>query len=376
MAEKKTRSSWGSNRPARRKGYRVLRYWADTHDGTGYRRHCETIEGTKRDGWRRLAELHALHGGDRPSPTLERVYERRWLADAEDRVAEGSMTRTCLKQQQSAWRVHVAPAFGGLPVPDIRPADVQDWLLTMSASTAKASLTLLQQVVTMAVKFDECESRVLGVRYRMPRSGGKRDSGIWTLAELLEMWRLLQGSPVLAPFILSGFGSCRVGEALAVRGEEVRAVEIDGLEYAVVPIVREMDNRTRFPVDRLKNEQSRRDVVVPPPMSSALLGRTGWLSDRGSGDPTTQQQLRVIWRRECDRIGCAHHPFKNLRNSWRTWMATSGVPSEIVEKMMGHVGTTVTDVHYLRPTGEQFAAEMHRAVTGRLAEIWEKLGNA
>ena len=364
------RSSWGSNRPARRKGYRVLRYWADTHDGTGYRRHCETVRGTKRDGDRRLAELRVAHADDRPVPTLAQVYERRWLADAEDRVVEGSMTRTCLKQQQSAWNVHVSPAFGSMPVSDIRPADVQDWLLAMSASTAKASLTLLQQVITMAVKFDECETRALGVKYRMPRSGGKRDSGVWTLGELLEMWRLLQGFPVLAPFVLAGFGSCRVGEALAVLGDEVRPHEVDGAVYAIVPIVREMDNRTRFPVDRLKNEQSRREVVVPPPMSSALLGRTGWLSDRGTGDPTTQQQLRVIWQRECARVGCAHHPFKNLRNSWRTWMATSGVPSEIVEKMMGHVGTTVTDVHYLKPTGEQFAAEMHRAVTGRLADVW------
>ena len=258
------RSSWGSNRPAARKGHRVLRYWADTHDGTGYRRHCETVRGTKRDGDRRLAELRVAHADDRPVPTLAQVYGRRWLADAEDRVAEGSMTRTCLKQQQSAWGVHVSPAFGDVPVPDIRPADVQDWLLTMSASSAKASLTLLQQVITMAVKFDEVESRALGVKYRMPRGGGKRDSGIWTLAELLEMWGLL----------------CRVGESLAVLGEDVRPYAVDGAVYAIVPIVREMDNRTRFPVDRLKNEQSRRDVVVPPPMSSALLGRAGWLSDR------------------------------------------------------------------------------------------------
>lgn len=366
------RRSWGSNRPARRKGYRVLRYWADLHDGRGYARRCMTVKGTRRDGDRVLAAIMAEHAGDRPTPTLRQVYERRWLADAEDRVADGSMTRTCLKQQESAWRTHVAPAFGDLPVPDIRPSDVQEWLLGMTASSARASLTLLQQVVTMAVKFDEVESRVHGIKYRMPRSGVKRDSGIWTLGELLDMWSALQGSPLLAPFVLCGFGGCRVGESLAVLGEEVRAVELDGLVYAVAPIVREMDNRTRFPVDRVKTEQSRREVAVPPPMSSALIGRTGWLSDRGTGDPTTQQQLRVIWKRECDRIGFAHHPFKNLRNSWRTWMASTGIPTEIVEKMMGHVGTTVTEVHYLKPTGEQFARELHRAVTGRLAGEWEE----
>lgn len=368
------RSSWGSNSPARRKGYRVLRYWADTHDGTGYRRRTETIRGSKRDGDRRLAELRLEHWDDHPVPTLAQAYKRWWVPDALDRVECGTMTKTTFKQTESAWRVHVYPRFGESPIPDISPGDVQEWLLTMSGPMAKASLTMLQQVVNMASKFDGVQTRVLGVKYRMPNGRGKRDSGIWTLGELVEMWGLLQGSVVLAPFVLAAFGSCRVGESLAVRGEEVRAVERDGLVYAVTPIVREMDNRTRFPVDRLKNDQSRREVVVPPPMSSAILHRTGWLSDRGTGDPTTQQQMRVIWQRECERVGCAHHPFKNLRNSWRTWMATSGIPVEIIEKMMGHVGTTVTDVHYLKPTGEQFVEEMHRAITGRLSEVWDKLG--
>lgn len=68
------RSSWGTNEPAARKGYRRLRYWADKRDGRGYRRCSETIRGSKRAGDARLAELRTLHANDTGCPTLGRVY--------------------------------------------------------------------------------------------------------------------------------------------------------------------------------------------------------------------------------------------------------------------------------------------------------------
>ena len=359
------RSSWGSNRPARRKGYRVLRYWADTGDGTGYRRRCETIEGTKRDGWSRLAELHVLHADDRPTMTVGDVYERYYLPDIRSRLSERS-----LANYTGAWSGRIAPRWGSMQVTDVRPLDVQEWLDGMSKGSAAKVMKVMKGIFAIADRYEMVERNPMAKRYRMPTDAKQRDRGIYTLEELLAMWEALQGSPVAVPFALAAFGSARVGESLAVLGEEVRSTDRDGLAYAIVPIVREMGNRSSTPDDRLKNDWSRREIAVPPPMSSVLIGRTGWLTDRGSGSPTTQAQLNALWRRECERIGVERHPFQNLRNSWRTWMATSGIPSEILEKMMGHAGGTVTDRHYLKPTGEQFADELHRAVTGRLSGLW------
>lgn len=362
------RSSWGSNRPASRKGYRVLRYWADAHDGTGYRRHCETVRGTKRDGDRRLAELRVAHADDRPVMTVGEVYRRYYLPDIEGRLAEQS-----LSVYRSAWETHISPRWSGTHLSDVRPLDFQEWLLTLSKGTADTVMKVMKGLFRIADRYEMVERNPMLKQYRMPTRVEKRDGDIYTLAELIVMWRQMQGSPILVPFVLAAFGSARVGESLAALGDEVRAVELDGLTYAIVPIRREMLNRTRRVEERAKNDQSFREIAVPPPMSSVLLGRTGWLSDRGTGDPTTQQQLNAAWTRECRRMGVERHLFKNLRTSWRTWMASSDISFEMLEKMMGHVGTTVTDRYYLKPTGEQFAAELHRAITGKLASEWVEL---
>lgn len=359
------RSSWGSNRPAARKGHRVLRYWADTHDGTGYRRHCETVRGTKRDGDRRLAELRVAHADDRPVMTVGEVYRRYYLPDAEARLASQT-----LENYRGAWENRIAPRWGGVPVSDVRPLDMQDWLSTMSKGSAEKAMKVLKGIFSVAERYEMVDRNPMTKKYRMPTDVERRDAGIYTLPELLDMWGQMRDSPILAPFVLAAFGSARVGESLAAVGDEVRRVDFDGASYAVVPISREMMNRARRIEVRAKNDQSFREIAVPPPMSSVLLGRTGWLSDRGTGDPTTQQQLNAAWTRECRRMGVERHLFKNLRTSWRTWMASSDISFEMLEKMMGHVGTTVTDRHYLKPTGEQFAAEIHHAITGKLSGEW------
>lgn len=62
------RSSFGSNEPARRPGFRRLRYWADEHDRRGFTRHSRTIKGTKRDGWDELARIKGRPRAGRPVP--------------------------------------------------------------------------------------------------------------------------------------------------------------------------------------------------------------------------------------------------------------------------------------------------------------------
>ena len=120
------RRSWGSNDPARRKGYRRLRFWADLHDGLGYRRCSETIKGGVRAGDRRLSELEVLHGDDSGSPTLGRVRAEWWLPEAEDRLMAGDLALNTFKLYETVWRTSVEPRWGDVPVSDIEPMDVQD----------------------------------------------------------------------------------------------------------------------------------------------------------------------------------------------------------------------------------------------------------
>jgi hypothetical protein len=56
------------------------------------------------------------------------------------------------------------------------------------------------------------------------------------------------------------------------------------------------------------------------------------------------------------------HPFRNLRNSWQTWMRWEvGLPPYYIEPLMGHKVRGVTGQHYDRPTPEVLAAAVARA---------------
>ena len=92
------------------------------------------------------------------------------------------------------------------------------------------------------------------------------------------------------------FGSCRTGEALGPRLYECRLAESHGLSLVVVDVVRQVREQGRVGEDgSLKNRQSVRSVVIPPPWAARLwelvetrreAGDT-WLCDNGQGTPCT-----------------------------------------------------------------------------------------
>ena len=95
------------------------------------------------------------------------------------------------------------------------------------------------------------------------------------------------------------------------------------------------------------------------------------MTGNGIGGPTIQRTMRKAWVRDG-----GEHPFRNLRNSWQTWMRWElRVPPYLIEPMMGHAGHDVTSIHYDRPIAEEFADVMASAYRERpFDRYWDKLG--
>ena len=352
------RASWGSNEDAG-DGRRRLRYWADLHDGRGYRRVSETIRGSRRDGDLVLAQRRVEHDSDAPTPTLAQAYGAWWLPDARDRVEKGELAAGSLTMYESVWRAHIRPAFGDSQVTDIRPLAIQDWLLGMPKSAATKSLGILSQVLDLCVRYEAMASNPARARYRMPQSASRTHSKrVLTLAEAVGVADATRGTLAYLPTVLSLFGSCRVGEALGPRVDlgEVRPCESHGMTLAVVDIRRQV-GRCGEVADVLKTSQSARAIVIPEPWSADVLAAAGpWLCDRGDGAPVTQVTLNARFSECLERAGIEPIPFRNLRNSWRTFMRWElGVPEDMCEKMMGHAGRSVGEAYYDRPEREVFA---------------------
>ncbi len=362
MPRRRARSTWGSNEDAGN-GRRRLRYWADLHDGRGYTRHSMTIVGTRRDGDETLARLRVEHSADRPTPTLRQAYEAWWLPEATARLDAGELSRSTYVNYASRWRAHVAPAFGQVPVTDIRPAMVQEWLSGLTRTMGAASLRVLRQVLDECVMREVVPVNVADGRYRLSRRTERdRPKDVYALAEMTAALDAVRGTVAYVPAVLCGLASCRVGESLGIMRSEVRRAEAAGMTLAVADVRRQVDRYGRVS-ERMKTPQSARPVVVPEPWSLELLGVSDtWLVDNGLGEPLSQEVVGRAWRDALAAAGIDPIPFQNLRNSWRTIMRWElAVDEDKVERMMGHAGRGVGEIHYDRPQWEVFASTVAEA---------------
>lgn len=284
---RKSRASWGSNKPARRKGYRTLRYWADTKDGRGYMRHTMTIQGSKRDGDRKLAELRLKHGDDVHVPTIAEAWGS-WLLPEYDamhqsylenprpskRGSRESVKTSTYDQVMSTWRVHVGPRWGDAYADAVRYGDIQEWLDGMTEQVGKRALSQLSLILDKCMINEFIDKNVASYKYRMPTKAKKQDDGgVWSLEEIhSEILPAVKGRPCEAAVILSAIAGCRTGEAVAPMLSEVYKMEANGMTFACADIPRQVDNDGHISSENdLKNVWSPRSVVVPPPWSTRLL---------------------------------------------------------------------------------------------------------
>ena len=239
---KRKRSSWGCVQRVSTGVWRI-RWWEDTADGRV--RRSETFRGTRRQADDRLAQLRASQGGRYGgSPTLRAAYDAWWLPDAEGRVERGEYRERSLRQAKSIWGVHIEPRWGRVPVDKIKPLDVQEWLSTLTEQTAQKCKSLMRQVLDMCVMYEAVDSNPMDKRYRLPATKAPRDTAVYGLDGLRDVWEAVKGSPIEGAVILLAFGGCRVGEALGVMAEEVGLVDAGGIPVATAPIRRQVLNGT------------------------------------------------------------------------------------------------------------------------------------
>lgn len=379
---RRQRAAWGSVERVRDGVWR-LRYMADVGDGRGYRRCSETVRGTRREAHATLAERSVSHSGDTPSMTLGECAERFWRPECADRLARGDLRPKTLENYENIWRAHVAPRWADVPVADIDPLSLQEWLLTKTEAIGGRCQVVMRAILRLAVLYRLVPTNVAAEGYRRSGEVASQSRAVWSLAECDKMCRelrLTERGRVLEPAaIMCAFGSCRVGEAcglsltdFAMRtssgGMRVMSADVHG---QLLKGVREVQPYT-------KTASSARWVVVPEPWSGRLAevvgeglaeGRT-WLCDDGTGAPVPRDTLQGWWR-DAFAEGCPLHghewgPMRNLRASWRTNMrSTMRIDRDVLEKMMGHSGKGVGEVHYFRPDVEEFTEEIACAFAAR-----------
>lgn len=357
MPRKKKRSAWGSLTQLDSTTWR-LRYWSSGPDG--YKRRSKTIRNaTRLDAERVRSELMLLHSDDAPCPTVGDVWESYALPDLKRRVENGDLAPDTLVQYRRWWAKHVTPTWGATPCDAVKPLAVQQWLYTLTRSQAANATLVLTKAMDYAVRYGWAPTNPMRERYVMPGRStvAERDKGTWTLAEIRAVWERLRDTWMEPAFLLSAFGSARVGESLGVLAGEVERHDLDGTPVALVPIQRQVAHHGARIAERTKTAESTRWLVLVGSAATRLcdiaesMPRDWPLTHDGMGGIVPQERYTANWRRMN-----MEHPYRNLRNSWQTWMRWElGLETRYIEVLMGHKLKGTTGQHYDRPQAEQLA---------------------
>lgn len=351
---RRKRSSWGCVQRVAPNVWRLR--WVER----GVRR-SETVRGTRREADDRMAAIRVACGSgpSKKAYTVGEVYERFYLPDLESRAAPST-----LRSMGSSWRVHVQPRWGGVALDDVRPIDLQEWLLTLTAASAQIALKVLHGVWRVALMYEATERNPLAAGFRMPTAKKvARTRAVVAPSDMGAYYSAALSEGLGAVFVLCACCGLRVGESLGVRVGEVSREETGGAVVAAVPVSRQVcdDGEVR---DRLKTERSARWAATAEPWASALLGLQsealargdGWLTDDGTGSPRPQRAVRGQWGRALRQAGLEHIPLQNLRATFATQMAGKLVPVDQIARLMGHTKPDITYSTYERPGKDEFVA--------------------
>ena len=369
MPRRAMRSDWGSVAEIDRGRRYRLRFWAETQDG--YKRCSETVRGTRRDAYDRLAQIRLEHSSDAPCPTVGEAYSAWWLPTYERRVADGDGSTATLRNYVSIWATWCRPRWADVPCDQVRPLDVQRWLLSMPYNQARLSLTLLALVADYAVRYGAVGSNPFREKYVMPSKSTVRghDKAIWTADEVSAIADAVRGMWLEPALLAQAYGGMRVGEALGIQPADVSGAESHGVPAAMVDVRRQV-SQTGGVSDRLKTRDSRRTVPVVGPRGARLLELSEacdgpWLTGDGMGGTVSQRVYSKALRATIKAAGVPLHPITSLRNSWQTWMRWQlHVPPYIIEPIMGHAVPGVTGTYYDRPTPQMMLDAVASAYAG------------
>ena len=261
MTKKQRRRVWGSVTEMRRGKKYVLRWMQNTPQGR--RRKTKTVYGTYREACAELDRIHVEHADDAPVPTIAKAYETWLVPKMAAQVEAGTLAPNTRDLVLRSWKNYVGPRWGAMPVDQLRAVELQDWLLTLPAATADTALLTLRKVYACVSTFIRLplDPFAASVRYTMPtRKTRERSKRVYTLDEALGVLDALRGNPLEPAFILACFGSCRSGESLGVRTDEVMRWERSGTVLASADICRQMQQSGTEPVVRVMVEAPDHDT--------------------------------------------------------------------------------------------------------------------
>ncbi|MFJ6170559.1 tyrosine-type recombinase/integrase [Curtobacterium sp. NPDC092190] len=251
-----------------------------------------------------------------------------------------------LRPVETAWRVHVEPTWGKVPVGRVQHSDVQDWVTelaaTKSATVVLRAYGVLASILDAAVADRRISTnRARGVK--LPRKVSKEHVYL-THQELHDLADASGDRNVLV--LVLGYTGLRWGEAIGLR---VRDVELERRRINVAVNAVEVGGIIEVGTPKT---HKRRSVVFPaflrPGLESAISGKDRddlvFADDRGLHLRRTRVSTgsRSWFKTALTTVGLEAMTLHDLRHTAASLAISSGANVKAVQRMLGHASAAMT----------------------------------
>lgn len=276
------------------------------------------------------------------------------------------------------YRNHIKPHLGGRRLKDLRPGEVDRWLLQLSEKLSTSALkqvrSVLKRSIDRAIKHGYVERNVVDL-CKPPRGRIGRPSRSLTLDQARAVLTATTEHPMHAYIVTSLLAGLRPEEVRALRWDHVHLNPDDGQRPHVwvwrsvrlgndtkTPKSRRTLGLSEFVVTTLRKRRA--DQAEEMRTAGSKWQESGLVFTSSTGTLLDASNVRKGFRDALSLVEgidpTAWAP-RDLRHSFASIMSQHGVPIEEISRLMGHAGTAVTELVYrkeLRPVLQDGARVM------------------
>ncbi len=339
-----------------------------------YKYQWTTVKGTKKEAEKRLSEmLHQLDNGTfmKPGRTTVADYLSKWLTD----YAKVKLSPRGFERYRDIIRQHLIPAFGNLPLTQLKPEHLQKHYTAklndgLSARTVRYHHAVIHKALQTALKWGLVSRNVAdGVDLPPIR---RTQMQTWDNDDITRFLKAAKESPYYALFYTALFTGMRRSELLGLAWQDVDFL------YCQVSVTRSLHHLKdgSYVFTQPKSIKSRRTIALSPSAILLLkehkekqeLERTTMgkpLADDDlvfstlEGKPLRPNTITRAWVTLAARAGVKVIRLHDARHTHASIMLKQGVHPKIVQERLGHSSIEMTlDIYsHVMPGLQEAAAE-------------------
>lgn len=346
--------------------------WEARYYGSDGRQHSITLP-TQSGAIAALRAAHEASAAHLPPPD-HTLTVSGWLDEWLDTSVRLRLKPRTVASYKNTCDLYIRPAIGRIQLSKLGPRDVARMLASLtersnlSSTTVRYAFVVLKIALGRAVKTGRTARNVALLVDAPARA--KHELQPLTLEEIGVFQSAIAGHKFEALFLMAVGTGLREGELLGLTWPDV------DLDAGIVTVRHTLD-RTSRTLGEPKTERSRRVLMLPLPVTAALLrhrsrqdadravarvwSTVGFVFASAVGGPIDAGRVTQALHDVLTKAGIRHQRFHDLRHAYATLQLEAGADLFHVSRALGHANiSTTSDVyaHFTQTMSEEMADRM------------------